>query len=156
MRRAHRGAEKGAFTPTRRIRSSSAASCSVHSRSGPAEPRASQGKSDPLCAYRYGPSREKAQWRWITWGSVVAAIAWLIVSLLFSCVLDLAVDHRCVDRRRAQRGNRASDGSRHDHRRAEAHGRAWRNYGRYRRSETGLIAANSREPDRIDEQVMER
>jgi membrane protein len=34
--------------------------------------------------YRYGPSREKAQWRWITWGSVVAAIAWLIVSLLFS------------------------------------------------------------------------
>jgi membrane protein len=34
--------------------------------------------------YRYGPSREKAQWRWITWGSVVAAIAWLVVSLLFS------------------------------------------------------------------------
>src|SRR5215475_5240197 len=34
--------------------------------------------------YRYGPSREKAQWRWITWGSVVAAIAWLIVSFLFS------------------------------------------------------------------------
>ena len=36
------------------------------------------------------------------------------------------------------------------------HGRAWRNSGRYRRSETGLIAANSREPDRIDEQVTER
>jgi membrane protein len=34
--------------------------------------------------YRYGPSREEAQWRWITWGSVVAAIAWLVVSLLFS------------------------------------------------------------------------
>ena len=34
--------------------------------------------------YRYGPSREKAQWRWITWGTVVAAIAWLVVSLLFS------------------------------------------------------------------------
>jgi membrane protein len=34
--------------------------------------------------YRYGPSREKAQCRWITWGSVVAAIAWLVVSLLFS------------------------------------------------------------------------
>jgi membrane protein len=34
--------------------------------------------------YRYGPSREKAQWRWITWGSVVAAIAWLGVSILFS------------------------------------------------------------------------
>jgi membrane protein len=34
--------------------------------------------------YRYGPSREKAQWRWISWGSVLAAIAWLVVSLLFS------------------------------------------------------------------------
>src|SRR5262245_1383014 len=34
--------------------------------------------------YRYGPSREKAQWRWITWGSVLAAIAWLVVSILFS------------------------------------------------------------------------
>jgi membrane protein len=34
--------------------------------------------------YRHGPSREQAQWRWITWGSVVAAIAWLVVSLLFS------------------------------------------------------------------------
>jgi membrane protein len=34
--------------------------------------------------YRYGPSRDKPRWRWITWGSVFAAIAWLIVSLLFS------------------------------------------------------------------------
>jgi membrane protein len=34
--------------------------------------------------YRYGPSREKPQWRWVTWGSAVAAIAWLIMSLLFS------------------------------------------------------------------------
>jgi membrane protein len=34
--------------------------------------------------YRYGPSREKAQWRWITWGSALAAIAWLAVSILFS------------------------------------------------------------------------
>src|SRR5262249_26058465 len=34
--------------------------------------------------YRYGPSREKAQWRSIPWGIVVAAIAWLIVSFLFS------------------------------------------------------------------------
>jgi membrane protein len=35
-----------------------------------------------LC--RHGPSREKAQWRWITWGSAFAAVAWLIVSILFS------------------------------------------------------------------------
>src|SRR6266568_4648150 len=27
--------------------------------------------------YRYGPSREKPQWRWITWGSAVAAVSWL-------------------------------------------------------------------------------
>jgi membrane protein len=34
--------------------------------------------------YRYGPSREKHQWRWITWGSAVAAVSWLVVSILFS------------------------------------------------------------------------
>ena len=34
--------------------------------------------------YRYGPSREKPQWRWITWGSAVAAVSWLLISILFS------------------------------------------------------------------------
>jgi membrane protein len=34
--------------------------------------------------YRYGPSREKPQWRWITWGSGIAAVSWLVVSILFS------------------------------------------------------------------------
>jgi len=34
--------------------------------------------------YRYGPSRESAQWRWITWGSAIAALLWLAVSGLFS------------------------------------------------------------------------
>ncbi len=34
--------------------------------------------------YRFGPSREHARWRWITVGSGVAAVGWLIVSLLFS------------------------------------------------------------------------
>jgi membrane protein len=34
--------------------------------------------------YRYGPSREEVQWRWITSGSAFAAIAWLIVSFVFS------------------------------------------------------------------------
>jgi membrane protein len=34
--------------------------------------------------YRYGPSREKAQWSWLTSGSAFAAIAWLVVSVLFS------------------------------------------------------------------------
>ncbi len=34
--------------------------------------------------YRYGPSREAPQWRWITWGSAIAALLWLGVSALFS------------------------------------------------------------------------
>ena len=34
--------------------------------------------------YRYGPCRADAKWRWITWGSVAAALLWLIVSMLFS------------------------------------------------------------------------
>jgi membrane protein len=34
--------------------------------------------------YRYLPSREKARWQWITWGSGIAAVAWVTGSLLFS------------------------------------------------------------------------
>jgi membrane protein len=34
--------------------------------------------------YRYGPNRETAQWRWITWGSAIAALLWIAVSGLFS------------------------------------------------------------------------
>ncbi len=34
--------------------------------------------------YRYGPSRENAQWRWITPGSILAAVAWMAFSMLFS------------------------------------------------------------------------
>jgi len=34
--------------------------------------------------YRYGPARERARWRWVTWGAVMAASVWLIGSLLFS------------------------------------------------------------------------
>lgn len=34
--------------------------------------------------YRYGPSRDTAQWRWVTWGSGVAAFLWIAVSALFS------------------------------------------------------------------------
>jgi membrane protein len=34
--------------------------------------------------YRYGPSRETAKWRWVSYGSAFAAILWVIVSLLFS------------------------------------------------------------------------
>jgi membrane protein len=34
--------------------------------------------------YRFGPSRDKPQWRWISWGSAVAALAWLVASILFA------------------------------------------------------------------------
>ena len=34
--------------------------------------------------YRYGPSRDNAQWHWITAGSGVASVSWVVVSLLFS------------------------------------------------------------------------
>jgi membrane protein len=34
--------------------------------------------------YRFGPSRRDARWRWVTWGSVVAAILWIAASMLFS------------------------------------------------------------------------
>ena len=34
--------------------------------------------------YRYGPSRDKAEWKWVTPGSIVAAVLWLVVSMLFS------------------------------------------------------------------------
>jgi membrane protein len=34
--------------------------------------------------YRYGPSRETSRWRWITWGSAITALLWLIASALFS------------------------------------------------------------------------
>jgi membrane protein len=37
--------------------------------------------------YRYGPSRSNAQWRWLSVGSVVAALAWLAGSALFSYYL---------------------------------------------------------------------
>ena len=34
--------------------------------------------------YRYGPSRNKARWQWVSWGGAAAAILWLVVSLAFS------------------------------------------------------------------------
>ena len=37
--------------------------------------------------YRYGPSRRVAKWRWLSVGSVFAALAWLAMSVLFSWYL---------------------------------------------------------------------
>jgi membrane protein len=34
--------------------------------------------------YRYGPSRKEPQWRWVSWGSALAGLLWLVMSFLFS------------------------------------------------------------------------
>ncbi len=34
--------------------------------------------------YRYAPSRREAKWRWISWGSAVATVGWIAISILFS------------------------------------------------------------------------
>lgn len=35
-------------------------------------------------AYRYGPDRDKAKWKWVSSGAVIASVLWVIVSALFS------------------------------------------------------------------------
>ncbi len=35
-------------------------------------------------AYRYAPDRQRPQWRWVTWGSVIAATVWILGSVVFS------------------------------------------------------------------------
>ena len=34
--------------------------------------------------YRYGPSRARARWQWVSWGSAFAEVAWVAVSVGFS------------------------------------------------------------------------
>ncbi len=34
--------------------------------------------------YRFGPSRDEAQWKWVSPGAIFASVTWLIGSLLFS------------------------------------------------------------------------
>jgi membrane protein len=34
--------------------------------------------------YRYAPDRREPRWRWVTWGSAVATVVWLLGSLGFS------------------------------------------------------------------------
>ena len=37
--------------------------------------------------YRFGPSRDKPKWRWVTPGSAAAAVLWMAASALFSWYL---------------------------------------------------------------------
>jgi membrane protein len=34
--------------------------------------------------YRFGPSRKTPQWRWVSWGAVIATLLWILGSVLFS------------------------------------------------------------------------
>lgn len=34
--------------------------------------------------YRYGPARESPQWRWVSWGALIATVLCIIASVLFS------------------------------------------------------------------------
>ncbi len=36
------------------------------------------------CIYRFGPSRERARWQWVSWGGGFAAVAWVAGSIAFS------------------------------------------------------------------------
>lgn len=46
--------------------------------------------------YRFGPSRERAKWRWITWGSAFASIVWMAASWGFSYYLQRFADYEAV------------------------------------------------------------
>ena len=46
--------------------------------------------------HRFGPSRRRAKWRWVSVGSVVAALAWIAVSLAFSWYLSKFADYNAT------------------------------------------------------------
>jgi membrane protein len=46
--------------------------------------------------YRFAPSRRRAKWRWVSVGSVFAALAWIAVSLAFSRYLSKFADYNAT------------------------------------------------------------
>lgn len=46
--------------------------------------------------YHYGPSREPAKWRWLTWGSTVATLIWVFASWGFSFYLQSFADYEAT------------------------------------------------------------
>jgi membrane protein len=37
-----------------------------------------------MVMYRYGPSRDRPRWSWVTWGSLAVTLLWVVGSVLFS------------------------------------------------------------------------
>jgi membrane protein len=46
--------------------------------------------------YRYGPSREQAQWQWVSVGSAFAALTWMAMSVAFSWYLSKFADYNAT------------------------------------------------------------
>jgi membrane protein len=46
--------------------------------------------------YRYGPSREPAKLRWLTWGAALASVVWIIASWAFSYYLQNFADYNAT------------------------------------------------------------
>jgi membrane protein len=46
--------------------------------------------------YRYGPSREKAKLRWISWGAIFSTLCWMLASILFSYYLSNFADYNAT------------------------------------------------------------
>lgn len=46
--------------------------------------------------YRYGPSRQSAKWRWVSYGSVAATAMWIAGSVLFSWYLSNFADYNAT------------------------------------------------------------
>lgn len=46
--------------------------------------------------YRYGPSRRHAKWRWVSVGSVFAALTWIALSVAFSWYLSKFADYNAT------------------------------------------------------------
>ena len=46
--------------------------------------------------YRFGPSRQPAEWRWLSWGAVITIVVWLAASIAFSWYLANFADYNAT------------------------------------------------------------
>ena len=81
--------------------------------------------------YRFGPSREPANIRWLTWGAVVVTMCWFLISPGFSFYLDHFANYDATygtfganpyRGRRIERGTRTPDVKGYDNRFTTAFG----------------------------------
>lgn len=46
--------------------------------------------------YRYAPSRDTPEWRWVTWGSGIATVVWIVTSIAFTLYLENFADYNAT------------------------------------------------------------